>query len=146
MQKAILKAAYEGMRTTILTSYLASQPFVNAAYVFAWVHRMVPVGLADHEKVFEEVCEVPRHAVQLVFDRVDALIAGNELEALAYDRLGRDLRAEDDPLLGVILTYYVLSRGFGVEEYHLVEAMRRNIPDGHRVLDRFDFRDVSIPS
>nr|WP_250808387.1 hypothetical protein [Neorhizobium tomejilense] len=148
MTDPILKATYEQMRTSILLGYLSADSdrrrLFSDAYVFAWLHRMPPLGLTKEEAVFEPVYDIPTKNVQKVFDYLNAILDRDELDELAYPKLAREFRSEDDPRMGVIISFFILSGN--ARSLKALDALRRDVLEGHYVERRFGPEYISLPS
>ncbi|MCS4088432.1 hypothetical protein [Rhizobium sp. BK176] len=142
----LLVASYETMRASVLTSYLQNPGHFNSAYVYAWLHRMPAIGLADHENVFWRAARIDTAAVRYVKHDVDKFVANRQLERLAYDRLSTTRNIVNLQVQGWLMTilgYFSLKGDYSLE---VKQALRVNLPPEKSLVTAFGPEMITFPS
>jgi hypothetical protein len=139
-----LRATYETMRTSVLSSYLQNPGHFKPAYVYAWLYRMPAIGLAGYENAFWSVATIEPSAVLAIKATVDKFVSSRQLTRLAYDSLSanRNIVNVQDHLM-TVLGYFSLKGDYSLE---VKEAMRVNLPARKSLVTTFGPGMITFPS
>lgn len=143
MDNDVIKAQYEAMRMSILTAYLTQPGVFNQAYVFAWYHRLSPLGLSsDNEDAFAPALAISHSQVGLVLATVKQLELAKNFDALCQTTLADRIPYVNKENLNVILSYLNLK---GFLTHSVVEALESHICS-KSLCRGFHPDDISLPS
>ncbi|NTF16892.1 hypothetical protein G6L37_00435 [Agrobacterium rubi] len=143
MDDNTIKAQYEVMRMSLLTAYMTFPGAFNQAYVFAWYHRMSPLGLSsDNEKAFEPALTISTSDVGLVLAVVKQLELAQNFDALCQTTLADRIPYVSKENISVILSYLNLK---GLLTHRVVSALESHI-DSDTLCRGFHPDDVKFPS
>lgn len=143
MADDITKTQYEIMRMAVLTGYLHHPAAFNEAYVFAWFHRMHPLGLAsENEHAFEPAVSIRIFDVGMVLATVKQLELAGKFDDLCQTTIGTRMPRVSGDHIHPILSYLNLT---GDLSEGVVNALERHI-NSTQLARRFSPDDVHFPS